>query len=58
VLLVTEGEQIECEGLILRAERVARRRIGRVRIGHLGPERQTRAERAAQMSPSEQRTSP
>jgi len=35
----TEGEQIECEGLILRAERVARRRIGRVRIGRLAPDR-------------------
>ena len=33
----TEGEQIECEGLILRAERVARRRIGRVRIERLVP---------------------
>jgi len=32
-----EGEQIECEGLILRAERVARRRIGRVRIERLVP---------------------
>ncbi len=31
----TEGEQVECEGLILRAERVARRRIGRVRIERL-----------------------
>jgi len=31
----TEGEQIECEGLVLRAERVARRRIGRVRIERL-----------------------
>jgi len=40
----TEGEQIECEGLILRAERVARRRIGRVRIGRLAPDR--RAHRA------------
>ena len=37
----TEGEQIECEGLILRAERVARRRIGRVRIERLVP-RETR----------------
>lgn len=27
-----EGEQIECDGLVLHAERVARRRIGRVRI--------------------------
>jgi putative hemolysin len=33
----TEGEQIECDGLILRAERVARRRIGRVRIARLVP---------------------
>ncbi|MGZ4706687.1 MAG: hemolysin family protein, partial [Acidimicrobiales bacterium] len=34
----TEGEQIECEGLALRAERVARRRIGRVRIERIPQE--------------------
>jgi putative hemolysin len=43
----TEGEQVECQGLVLRAERVARRRIGRVRIERLVPREAPHADDAS-----------